>query len=907
MLKSMNVKNLMLLLALTGLGASCTSDEDANTGTSSTSRNEIQLVFCGASGESEEYTKAIASEQESKIDKLQVYLFAAASSSGPYYYLETWEEGTAYDPVAQTPQFKKVESGTTVKATIYPNELKGLPYLKLMCVANNGSVGNTTDGKLYTAAGVEATALIPVTTNADGSINATGTTLEDFRKMYTKLMENEESGAKDIINTPLVMTGEGSTKISGTVSKVNIDMKRIVARFDIDNTTSKSQLTIKKITLAQARKNSSLWGEQLQAFDNKEQDLMTYAPVDFENKTGANIGTTESAIYVYPGIGEDESYLIIDGTYKSPVTNEQVEVSYHVPIVKTAADGKTSSFIPILANNRYKLHITDVTQSNIYANFEVVDWTSAGGIVIKPDNDAPMLDAKGLEAVTGNAPAAIGDSETMFTVEESSVFNVKIAATGKVRAEKAVATKTAAPGWLEIAEPEYEETDGIWYSTFQMTVKEATGELPIDVTFINEAASYDPALWTTLTFYGPKAKPALEDGGEGSLGNTVDYTKMTSNMYNVVGSYIKVKAMCIEGTKLVLPEEFEEDELARTTDGYSTTFTIKVKSELTNNSEYKLKFQNTEEASAETVLTVTAVAAKLSVTLGNDASSYATLEGTTVKTDIDLLATNSYTLKIAAPQGADVTLPSDTWLTFDKKSETGGVIEYEVKLNEAVKTYDDFNLEFTNKLDASDKLTVTMKKAFSKPKFATAEQGEKSAFNEAPTITDYAPTAKMYLAKGSKIAIKVTCPESMSFLEKTTNGLTITDKGNGNYEIEVNDATAFTAGETTEVIAQNTETGAEDRNATLTITWVDPTIAVQLTDDNGGNVVASKEGDDIVYTVDLANLNNFIFTVNAPGGATTDTSVFGNDNILKFHADNTGGNNLTAGTDVAYKDRKSVV
>ena len=54
-----------------------------------------------------------------------------------------------------------------------------------------------------------------------------------------------------IIATPLLMTGEGQTKISGSVSKVDIDLKRIVARFDIDNTASKSNLTIQKLTLAQ--------------------------------------------------------------------------------------------------------------------------------------------------------------------------------------------------------------------------------------------------------------------------------------------------------------------------------------------------------------------------------------------------------------------------------------------------------------------------------------------------------------------------------------------------------------------------------------------------------------------------------------------------------------------------------
>ena len=77
----MNVKSLMLLLAFAGLGASC-SDDERNGGDTSgiAGRSELQIVFSGT-GESQEYTKATASEGENKIDKLQVYLFAAATTT----------------------------------------------------------------------------------------------------------------------------------------------------------------------------------------------------------------------------------------------------------------------------------------------------------------------------------------------------------------------------------------------------------------------------------------------------------------------------------------------------------------------------------------------------------------------------------------------------------------------------------------------------------------------------------------------------------------------------------------------------------------------------------------------------------------------------------------------------------
>lgn len=891
----MNVKNLLLLLTtLTGLGTGCTDDVEGGGSQTSGIRSEIQIEMKGTS-ESEEYSKAIASESENLMKDLKIYLFAAASQAGPYYYLETWEEGTAYDP--QTPavtKFQKQTAGTSLKASIYPNELVGLPYVQLMCIANHKS-SNTLDGKFFQVNGTtELPTLVPVTTNAAGDITNAGaaTKIDAFIAAYTRKMVNADGGVKDIIGTPLLMSGDGQTKISGSVSKVNITMRRAMARFDIDNTKSKSNLTIQTVTLANARPTSSIWNVTPQTLMAPETHLMTYAPVDYTTKENANLGMTESAIYVYPGLGADKSYLIVTGTYKSPVTTQEVPVTYNVPIQRTVADA--TEYIDIKANSRYKLKITDVTQAALYGIFEVEDWTSAGGIQIKPDNDAPVFDpATGFAAEKGTAPVAIADSKTMFVVDENSEFTTTIAATGKVRAEKAVATKTVAPDWLTIAEPPtYKEENGVWYSTFKMTVNNATGELPVAVTFINEAASYDPDLWTVLTLYGPKAKPALETGGEGSLGNTVDYGALTADMYNVVGSTIKVKAMCIEGTKLVLPDEFEEVENERVTEGFYTTFTIRVKKALTDESTYDVKFQNGEDSATETVLIVTAVKAGLSVSLGSDAATYADLAGTTVKTDIDLLSANSYTLLITAPQGADVTLPSDKWLTIavDASKTKEGVLAYTVSRNATVSNYADFDLEFTNKLNTSEKLTVTMNKAFSKPIFATATAGDKSDFNTAPTITDYAPTANMYLANGSKIAIKVTCPEEMSFLEKTTNGLTISDKGEGNYEVEVNDASQFTAGGTTEVVAQNTTTGAEDRNATLTITWVSPEITITLTPNAA--VEEATEGKNIVYTVYTEDLpgKGFNFTATAPKGASANFSAMTTWLIKNVGSDTVGAN-----------------
>ena len=99
----------------------------------------------------------------------------------------------------------------------------------------------------------------------------------------------------------------------------------------------------------------------------------------------------------------------------------------------------------------------------------------------------------------------------------------------------------------------------------------------------------------------------------------------------------------------------------------------------------------------------------------------------------------------------------------------------------------------------------------------------------------------------------------MTFLEKTTSGLTISNKGEGLYEIEVNNATALTAA-TTEVIAQNTTAGAESRNATLTITWLDPKPAFTLSEDNDAAVVDESEADQInvAYASASDNIHKYV-------------------------------------------------
>lgn len=933
----------MLLLALAGLGAGCSDDEatGGNTGGNTTGRSELQIVLSGT-GESESYkTKAIATESENKIDALQIYLFASESENGTYYYLETWNAGeTAFNPEDEDPttgkpvtKFKITDAGTSKKATLYPNELAGLPFIKLYCIANQNvegvlasdgaTVTKTTDDKFYKEDGkatVDALKAVTSKLNANGGYDITpGTTETDFCSIFTKALGEEV--ADGVISTPLVMTGSGKTKISGSVSKVNIDLRRIVARFDIDNTTSKSNLTIKKVQIAQGRKTAMLWDAKTTktALSPVDKDHLTSddkilqksVAIDFDKLEGANEGVTKSSIYVYPTLATDESYLILEGTYKSPTTSQQVPVTYHVPIAHTPDNADKGQPIAIEANNRYCLSIKDVTQSNVFGTFEVVDWTSAGGITIRPDNDAPVFDSENAAIFSGNIPKNLNDGNPEATTFDYEVtgdtdgagsFSVQIAATGKVRYETEVANTTKSEtDWLTIQTSATEERDGVYYTTFDFSYSNSIGQQPVAVHFINEAASYDPDLWTTVNFYGPKAVPSFANVTDGSsVGNKTDVTdpkKPAATLFAVNNSFVTFDITSIEGVKVALPilEGYKVEEVA--SKGFVHTYKISVINESTA-TDGAIVFENAGDDTKRTTLTITKADPSLTfeeVTNQQSAVTYVTgTENpfvTTGKLNIDLDAlTSGYSFKVKAPAGLTAPTFTSTWLNIavDRGtwSEEDPYFQYTLTKKDGATTFDDFTMSFTNAIKGTDitgpGLTLTVHKDYEKPKFAagaTTDQWSKfntdfavdASFND-PT----AATISMYKIDGSKITVNLNCNEAASF--EALTGLTVEKIGTTNeYTITVTDATQLST-PTSELIAHND--GAydinisTDRKAKLTITWVDPAITVEAL--STGSETPTVTGLNVQVSNGFTKFNSVAFNIKGHKGSTIEYSETAN-------------------------------
>ena len=460
---NIKLKNILLLPALAIACTGCNNDPVDGEISLKGAANEIQLVIAG-NGEGVDYTKAIASESENKIENLDVYIFASDAQAGTYRYLDKWESAAANDKVQN--KFLLQASGSEWNASIFPTEIAGYPYLKLFLVANR-------EDDLYQENGATALTLNSFTTAGDFDAATDEAT---FLQSYTKALT-----ADKVLYPSLLMTGNGTTKMLGTVSNVKIELKRVVARFDIDNTARTSNLTIQSIALKQGRKTGTLWnGGTLTPVAEADLAtsplLMEYKEVDYTAFANANTGVTESAIYTYPTLDTDKASLIIKGTYHDPVTNSDKPATYTVPLQKTDGATGTTADIAILRNNRYKLRIIDVTSTTMAAAFEIEDWTSSGGITVKPE--APVLPIT--FSATGADVAEVGDDKIRVDVD-GGTFTLTVSHIN----DKPVTIETT-PEY----EPTYGDGDNNWITIAPVT-RATTGVAKTVTITANNSADTD--------------------------------------------------------------------------------------------------------------------------------------------------------------------------------------------------------------------------------------------------------------------------------------------------------------------------------------------------------------------------------------------------------------------------------
>ena len=556
----MKTKNMLWMSALLALLAGCSQGElGTDDAPGKGVGKEIRLVFSGG-GESQEYTRAIASESENQIDNLDIYVFAATADGGDYQYLETWKAAAQDDTAAKT--FKLSGAGTARKASIFPTELKGIPNLKLYCVANSTT--------LYKADGDPIDPLVAVKTNAaTGAIETAGTKATDFEKYCTAKLEP----AGTALGTPLVMTGSGTTKILGNIATVNIELKRRVSRFDIDNESAKTGLIIESVALGNGRNQATVMPGTLAELSGPDLANLIEYPVaegSYLMLPKANQGVTESALYTYPLKDTDEAFLIIKGKYQNPMQKDPVPVEYHLDIQRAPDTGGATAFIDVVANTRYTLHIKEVMEATITAFFEIVDWTSGGGVIVKPDNAAPVVTALNVEGTDTD----VATKEISVTADGTEkIITLTATASGKVQPKFSTTTGWDID-WLEHDVTAYksEVVDGVTTTTmtFKYTLTAATPYVPVTLTLANESASQDESVYTTLAIVPPATTPVLDfatpDAATGNF-NLYDQANGKLTMYKTSKSSITLGASCPFGTKLVLNNQLPWLEVSKSKSG----------------------------------------------------------------------------------------------------------------------------------------------------------------------------------------------------------------------------------------------------------------------------------------------------------------------------------------------------
>ena len=554
----MKTKNMLWMSAMLALLAGCSQGElGTDDAPVKGAGKEIRLVFSGGV-ESQEYTRAIASESENQIDNLDIYVFAATADGGDYQYLETWKAAAQDDTAAKT--FKLSGAGTARKASIFPTELKGIPNLKLYCVANSTT--------LYKADGDPIDPLVAVKTNAaTGAIETDGTKATDFEKYCTAKLEP----AGTALGTPLVMTGSGTTKILGNIATVNIELKRRVSRFDIDNESAKTGLIIESVALGNGRNQATVMPGTLAELSGPDLANLIEYPVaegSYLMLPKANQGVTESALYTYPLKDTDEAFLIIKGKYQNPMQKDPVPVEYHLDIQRVPDGGGTAAFIDVVANTRYTLHIKEVMEATITAKAFIKEVGYP--VIVKPDNAAPVVTALNVEGTDADVAA----KEISVTADGAEkVITLTATASGKVQPKFSTTTGWDID-WLKHDDASYksEVVDGVTTTTmiFKYTLADGTPYVPVTLTLANESASQDESVYTTLTIVPPATAPVLDfatpDADTGNF-NLYDQAGSKLTMYKTDKSSITLGASCPFGTKLILNNQLPWLEVSKSKSG----------------------------------------------------------------------------------------------------------------------------------------------------------------------------------------------------------------------------------------------------------------------------------------------------------------------------------------------------
>jgi len=357
-------KRTFLMAVITALFTACTSQVDVpEEGNSHLSgdRQEVKFTLSGFAGGEVPYTRATtpAYGDESKIDKLDIYVFGFVKATGDYIFEEVFSDVTLHG------------SGNDKTASI-------------------GILGKN-DKRFYVIANGDFASLKTLVPGA--------TTSDEFDALQTEELDLANG---ELLVCPLLMTGVSADIVINPYdgAPVQITLKRTVARFDIENDARQTNFYLKNVAITNTNEAAVI-------LPNRNEVATNYAiphpagKIQYNLRNNANTGIVNSLFYLYPQTGKDiaagGAYITVEGEIGEYPDN--TKVTFDVPFISKA----TGNPINIAANTRYVIKINAATTSDIDATINTLEWNTAtsveedmdaGKIQLTNDDGIPLTSAE---------------------------------------------------------------------------------------------------------------------------------------------------------------------------------------------------------------------------------------------------------------------------------------------------------------------------------------------------------------------------------------------------------------------------------------------------------------------------------------------------------------------------------
>lgn len=692
-----------LLLTLLLLFIACSSeriDEERSSGSTPdlNPRREVQLTLRNRLSLNASSPRAIATAAENTLSTLDVYVFGSDTENGTYTFQERFcyrDDNSGPIPAdAGELQLSRTGSGSDAETTGLLSLKRGL-FVKLYCIANDTLPVNPVTGKP-----LESKDLVPIIFNKEkgGSpIAFVGSPSEaEFLAFHTSLLTGKADGKKEVLRTPLAMSGALTTPLdltgwdSASRLQAGFRLTRLAARFDIVNEEKESRFSIQSISLGNGRRGSTFF--PIAATGNhpaQDGDLITYADRDFAGmgfeNVNANQGLSTGAFYCYPSLEEDNGYLILKGLYRINET-ESKEVSYRIPFRRLNADG-TGTLLEINNNHRYTVGITAADEYHLDFTLDVADWNDEGSVDdYEPDNkpgEISIIIPDGFKDDTEDSYDEVRKIHTVsMSLAPGSEFTAKVGATSPLQV-----TKTYSGGvsgrkydWLQISAPSISRLGSSDYSyTFSLTKDYTAGFYPRCTVRIFDALSGEESILYVDALSVPQPvvekQPDKAPNGQSDNPNSYDPVNAAVSMYRITGSVAKVRLACPDGLEEVTLKPDWLDVKFESQNGPEYTYMLTLNDRDVPEDSGEVIFKN-KKRDLSTILTVTLLEAPVKpdfTVVTNANNSYLPPSGTgadatPATVTMSVVEGNSCTIPVTSMDGVAVSMDFDggpEWLEHD--------------------------------------------------------------------------------------------------------------------------------------------------------------------------------------------------------------------------------------------------